>query len=108
MAQMKRRSQLSNCLRAAIAGSLCLACGLLIGYQASNIKQQSTKVNLKLSSHGSVQTSEPQISARHVRQQYRYLQPAKIQSISMHTIIPTGCDRWQDFQMAGLYWSFLR
>jgi hypothetical protein len=31
-----------------------------------------------------------------------------VPAISMHTVVMTNCDRWQDWQMAGLYWSFLR
>ena len=105
---MKGKTRVSNALKAIIAGCACLVCGLFLGYQAHSIRNQSTKVSLRLSKPGGSQALTPQISAEHVRQQYRYLQPAERSSISMHTVIPTGCDRWQDFQMAGLYWSFLR
>ena len=105
---MKGRTQASNVLKAITASTICLVCGLFIGYQARSIRQQSTKINLRLSKQGTSQALVPQISTEHIRHQYRYLQPPERASISMHTIVPTGCDRWQDFQMAGLYWSFLR
>ncbi len=105
---MKGRTRASNVLKAITASSICLVCGLFIGYQARSIRQQSTRVNLRLHAHATSQALVPQISKEHLRQQYRHLQPPERSSISMHTIVPTGCDRWQDFQMAGLYWSFLR
>ena len=105
---MKDRKRVSNKLKALTVGALCLLCGLLIGYQAHSIRQHSRKINLRLRNHSSSLDVAPQVSAEHVRQQYRYLQPAGSSAISMHTVVPTGCDRWQDFQMAGLYWSFLR
>ena len=104
---MKSRAGLTGSNRAITLGTTCLMCGLLLGYLGSNLEVHSgSKVKLKLSN---VDGQQPfRISPAHVRQQYRYLQPAERSSISMHTIVPTGCDRWQDFQMAGLYWSFLR
>ena len=105
---MQGKKRNSSILRAITAGSICLVCGLFIGYQAHSIRQHSRKINLRFSNHGGSQAVAPQISAEQVRQQYRYLQPAGSSTISMHTVVPTGCDRWQDFQMAGLYWSFLR
>ena len=101
---MKSRAGLSGGIRAVTLGTVCLMCGLLLGYLGSNLK--GGKMKLKLSNVDGQQQFH--ISPAHVRQQYRYLQPADRSSISMHTIVPTGCDRWQDFQMAGLYWSFLR
>lgn len=97
-----------NTLRAIVIGCICLVCGLLVGYQAHNSKQNGRRISMKVSSSGSSQDAAFQMSASHVRQQYRHLQPVERSAISMHTIVPTGCDRWQDFQMAGLYWSFLR
>ena len=104
---MKSRAGLFGGIGAVTLGTVCLMCGLLLGYLGSNLKGHSgSKVKLKLSNVNGQQQFH--ISPAHVRQQYRYLQPAERSSISMHTIVPTGCDRWQDFQMAGLYWSFLR
>ena len=31
-----------------------------------------------------------------------------VTAISMHTVAMTNCNRFQDWQMIGLYWSFLR
>ena len=105
---MKGRTRFGNVLKAIMACCACLVCGIYIGHQTQSIRQQSRRVNLRLTRPRSSQVLVPQISAEHVRQQYRHLQPAERSSISMHTVVPTGCDRWQDFQMAGLYWSFLR
>ena len=95
-------------LRAAMLGTVCVVCGLLAGYQAYKSGQKNARIRLKISASASSQSDDFQISTANVRQQYRYVQPSNTSVISMHTVVPTGCDRWQDFQMAGLYWSFLR
>ena len=95
-------------LRAAMLGTVCVVCGLLAGYQAFKGGQKNKVFRLKISASASSQPDDLRIVTAHARQQYRYLQPSNTSAISMHTVVPTGCDRWQDFQMAGLYWSFLR
>ena len=95
-------------MRAAMLGTVCLVCGLLAGYQAYKSGQKNAGIRLTISASASSQPDDLQTITAHVRQQYRYLQPSNASAISMHTVVPTGCDRWQDFQMAGLYWSFLR
>ena len=99
---------MTSALRAAMLGMVCVVCGLLAGYQAYKSGQKNATIRLKISASASSQPDDLQIVTAHARQQYRYLQPSNTSAISMHTVVPTGCDRWQDFQMAGLYWSFLR
>ncbi len=105
---MKSRAGHTGGIRAVILGTASLMCGLLFGYLGSNNRKghSDSTVKLKLSHVDGQQHFH--ISPAHVRQQYRYLQSPERSHVSMHTIVPTGCDRWQDFQMAGLYWSFLR
>ena len=104
----RSRASTMNTLRAAMLGTVCMVCGLLAGYQAYKSGHNKAGIRLKMSSSAASRPDNFPIDKAHVRQQYRYLQPGNISAISMHTVVPTGCDRWQDFQMAGLYWSFLR
>ena len=40
--------------------------------------------------------------------QHALEQRNEFRNISMHTVIITSCDRWQDWASVGVYWSFLR
>ena len=88
-----------------IAITVALA-AFVLGYATGSWKRVG---NIKVSIHrqAAVQPHSQPADMRHTELQLRALR-LDVPSISMHTVVMTNCDRWQDWQMAGLYWSFLR
>ena len=76
--------------------------GIVFGRVVAYTQQSRPRVTITHSRKATLERSGP-----HAAVQMRAEQD-DTQNISMHTVIITSCDRWQDWASVGVYWSFLR